>query len=59
MPISPFVTASTVMEYLRPDKSPYFIIVLFGVAGVVYLCAQDIPEERFFWISVPLIVVLV
>ena len=57
-PLGPLAAVTTVMEYLRPDKSPYLLVIVSSIAGLMYVCSQEISSGRFFFVMMPIGIVL-
>lgn len=49
---------ASVLDYFRPSKSPYLLVIVAGIGGVLFACSPFIKEQRFFFIAVPIYVVL-
>ena len=62
MALSPIGTISAlaaVLEHFRPSKSPYLLVIIAGIGGVLIACSPFIDQERFYWIAIPIYIVLV
>lgn len=46
------------LEYFRPSRSPYLIVILFGISGIVYLGFSQELIGKWYSISIPLAAVL-
>ena len=57
-PFTQFAAVTRVMEYLRPDRSPFFVVIVTGIAGIMYLCSQDILGITFYVAALPIVAVL-
>lgn len=50
--------ASTIFTYFSPSKSPFYAVIAFGAAALVLSC-QKIGHEYWWWIAIPIYVVLI
>ena len=49
---------ASVIDFFRPSKSPYLLVIVAGIGGVLLACSDFIDEDRFFLIAVPIYIVL-
>ena len=59
-PVGVISGVASIIDYFRPSKSPYLLVIVAGIGGVVLLCSDAfVTSGRFFWIAIPIYIVLV
>ena len=59
-PVGVISGVASIIDYFRPSKSPYLLVIVAGIGGIVLLCSEYfVRSGRFYWIAIPIYIVLI